>query len=93
MGKWAIFGTFRFTFRGPLVDRKDIILFLDARHPYLSNGMNAVLSIFLVQKSTFFVRHFSSVALYLPAVLRDLLRGEPCKNETLLYQMGVHFKR
>ena len=31
MGKWAIFGTFRFTFLGPLVDRKDILPFLDAR--------------------------------------------------------------
>ena len=30
----------------------------------------------------------------LPAQHREaILRGEPCKNETLLYQMGVHFKR
>ena len=64
MGKWAIFSTFRFTFRGPLVDRKDILPFLDARDPYLSNGTIAVLSIFLVKKSTFFVEGFSFVAQY-----------------------------
>ena len=26
-------------------------------------------------------------------VIKDVLRGEPCKDETLLYQMGVGFKR
>ena len=63
--KSAIFSTLGITFLLIGGDRKDILPFLDARDPYPSNGTNAVLSISLEKKSTFFVRHFSSVALYM----------------------------
>ena len=64
MGKWAIFGTFRFTFLGPLVDRNNNTYLFVRPGPCLIEWYmyDVVVSIFL--------------------------RREPCKNETLLYQMG-----
>ena len=49
----AIFSTLGITFLLIGGDRKDILPFLDARDPYLSNGTNAVLSISLEKKSIF----------------------------------------
>ena len=59
--KSAIFSTLSITFLLIGGDRKDILPFLDARDPYLSNGTNAVLSISLEKKSIFSIRSFSSV--------------------------------
>ena len=45
-----------------------------------------VLKFSFVQHGLKQIENLSRTSLY-------YLRGEPCKNETLLYQMGVHFKR
>ena len=51
-------------FSGPWSIERTAPTFLDARDHARSDGKGVLPSIFLVKKSTFFVRHFSSVALY-----------------------------